>query len=108
MAKAPPVSEPHYLFQCVNPDCAKPILLHIESLRQQPGIQRFQATGIPSLAVVCAHCRHVQSYSRIESSPNFDPTAKMVSADHISYAARAGLFECNEEACEVPLPLFVF
>lgn len=97
---------PHYLFHCRNHDCGVPILLRVEMLWQQPGIQEFHTTGILSLALVCPRCRQVRSYSMVKESPNYDPTAKLVTQDQISDAHIAGKLQCVGESCGFRLPLF--
>jgi len=99
-----PETWPSYLFHCRH--CQGEILLRIETLWQQPGVQAFQSTGIRSLGLACPWCRLAGSYSMEANTPNHDPTGKLVAADRKSDGMCAGVLRCGEESCGIPLPLF--
>lgn len=97
-------TRPHLLLHCHH--CGAPISLRVETLLESPEGQVFQAIGIPPLAVVCPHCKHVRSYSTEQRAPDYDPTAKLVAADRTSDAAFCGSLKCDVEDCRIPLPLY--
>jgi len=94
-----------WFFHCHS--CNQPMLLPLETLRQQLPNQVFPSSGYPFIAVGCLRCKQIRNYSLEPHFQYADPLGKVVSSIPSVEMHCEWMLRCEEEICGSLIVVFV-
>jgi hypothetical protein len=96
---------PHYVLHCK--DCGFPLWLLADTIRPLFAYPEVQSNRFHAIAVGCARCKNVGTYTLHKDFPGHNPEDTVIAAEpHYGDVIRLGSLECEEEGCGTLLPLF--
>ena len=93
----------HYMLAC--PSCRHAIQLPLETLATAFGPEEARTRDSEPVAAVCNYCKQARNYDLAvrRTNPGWVP---LVGLDPSSMWRNVGWLRCEDEACELRLPLF--
>lgn len=96
----PPIG---YIFHCRK--YGKPIALQAETLARPFEPQGLHTKRSDSVGVVCPHCKRIENYSLVETSPDYDPTGHAELVPRTVKTEFLGWYGCDKQDCGIPILL---
>jgi len=93
------------VFRCKNPACEMLMLLPLDKLLRLSVHPADPSTCAPAVVLLCHRCKQITTYSAQGDSSDRFGVDQTVSQDRTEAMDRLAWLRCEEETCEIRLPL---